>query len=107
MARFLVLWRMNLSAPLPMDPSKSLELNEKMWAAIDGLMKKGEIEAFGAFPDGTSGYGIGKGETTDLLRDVSMFQPYIICEVHEIIPYEKQKEIMRALFKAQIAATKK
>ena len=107
MARFLVLWRMNPVAPWPTDPSKNLGLNEKMWAAIDGLMKKGEIEEFGVFPDGTSGYGIGKGETTDLYRDVNMFQPYILCEVHEIIPYDKQKEILRALCKAQIAATKK
>jgi hypothetical protein len=78
-----------------------------MWAGIDALMKKGEIEEYGAFPDGTSGYAIGKGETADLYRDVLMFQPYILVEVHEIIPYEKDKEIVRALLKAQIAAAKK
>ena len=74
MARFLVFWCVNWSAPWPMDPSKNLELNEMMWAGMDGLMKKGEIEQFGAFPDGTSGYAIGKGETTGILRDLSMFQ---------------------------------
>ena len=107
MARFLVLWRLNPVAPWPTDPSKYLELQEKMWAGIDALMQKGEIEEFGVFPDGTSGYAIGKGETVDTYRDVSMFQPYILSEVHEIIPYEKQKEIIRAILKAQIAATKK
>jgi len=107
MARFLVLWRLNPLAPWPTDPSKTLELNEKMWAAIDGSMKKGEIEEFGVFPDGYSGYGIGKGETVDVYRAGLMFQPYVLFDIHEIIPYEKSKEIVRALCEAQIAAAKK
>jgi hypothetical protein len=78
-----------------------------MWTGIDEREKKGEIEEFGAFPDGTSGYVIGKGETVDIYRDVSMFHPYILSEVHEIIPYQKQKEIIRAVLKAQITALKK
>jgi len=94
-------------APWPTDPSKYLELEEKMWAPIDGLMKKGEIEEFGVFPDAYSGYAIGKGEAVDVYRDVSMFHPYILNEVHEIIPYEKYKEITRAGLKAQIAAMRK
>jgi len=106
-ARFLVLWRVNPIAPFPTDPSKALELDEKVWAAIDGLMKKGEVEEFGVFADGYSGYAIGKGETVDVYRDVIMFHPYYLVEVHEIIPLEKQKEIVRALYKAQIEATKK
>jgi len=107
LARFLVLWRINPIAPFPTDPSKKLELNEKMWAGMDGLMKKGEIEDYGVFPDGYSGYAISKGETVDVYRDVLMFHPYFLIEVHEIIPYEKQKEIIRAVLKAQIAAAKK
>ena len=107
MARFLVLWRVNPIAPFPTDPSKTLELDEKIWAALDGLMKKGEVEEFGVFVDGYSGYAIGKGETVDVYRDVTMFHPYFLAEVHEIIPLEKQKEIIRALLKAQIAAAKK
>jgi len=103
----LVLWRVNPIAPFPTDPSKALELDEKVWAAIDGLIKKGEVEEFGVFPDGYSGYAIGKGETVDVYRDVTMFHPYFLAEVHEIIPLEKQKEIVRALLKAQIAAAQK
>ena len=107
MARFLVLWRINPIAPFPTDPSRKLELNEKMWAATDGLMKKGEIEDYGVFPDGYSGYAIGKGETVDVYRNVMMIHPYFLTEVHEIIPYETQKEIIRAGLKAQIAAAQK
>ena len=98
---------MNPVAPWPTDPSKYLELQERMWAGTDGLMKKGEIEECGEFPDGTSGYAIGKGETADLYRDVCMFQPYLLMDVHEIIPYEKSKEIIRAVLKAEIAAAQK
>jgi len=107
MARYLVLWRVNPVAPWPWEPSKYLELEEKMWAGIDALMNKGEIEEFGVFLDGYSGYSIGKGEAADVFRDVAMFHPYILSEVHEIIPYEKQKEIIGAMLKAQIAAMKK
>jgi len=106
-ARFLVLWRVNWSAPWPTDPSKNLQLNERMWTGIDALMKKGVVEDYGIFPDGASGYAIGKGEATDILSAVSMFQPYVISEVHEVISHEKSREIMRGLMKALIAATKK
>jgi len=104
--RFLVLWRMNPAVPSPTDPSEHLKLEEKMFAATDDLIKKGEIEEFGFFQDGTSGYVIGKGEATDMFRCSSMFLPYILCEVHEIIPYEKGKEITMAVLKAGIEAAK-
>lgn len=107
MARFLALWRVNTAVPVSTDPSKSLELNEKMWAAMDGLIKKGEIEEFGIFPDGYSGFAISKGETADLFKNVTLFHPYFLTDVHEIIPYEKQKETLRAILNAQIAAAKK
>lgn len=107
MARFLVLWRLNPAAPWPTDPSKYLELEEKLWAGVDGLMKKGEFEEWGTFPDVHDGYVIGKGETVDIYRDMCMFYPYVVCEVHEIISLEKHKEIIRAVLKAQIAALKK
>jgi hypothetical protein len=94
-------------APWPTDPSKLLELQEKMWAAVDDLLKKGEKEQFGVFPDGTSGFSIVKGETVDLYKMTSMFQPYCIFEPREIIPYEKSKEVIRAILKAQIAGMKK
>jgi len=36
-----------------------------------------------------------------------MFVPFFEHEVHETIPYEKSKEILRALMKAQVEAAKK
>ncbi len=107
MARFLSLWRMNPAASYPTDPSKVLELNEKMFAGIDALINKGEIKEFGFFPDATSGYVIGEGESTDMFRGANMFMPYIFSDVHDVIPYEKGKEIVIALCKAQIEAAKK
>ena len=107
MARFLNVWRINMAAPWPMDPKQSLELHEKMWAMIDGLMKKGEIEEFGVFPDGYTGYLISKGTAEDFLRGSESFLPFVISEPHEIIPYEKTKEIVRARLNALIASMKK
>ena len=78
-----------------------------MFAAIENLMAKGEIEQFGFFPDGRSGYVMGKGETIDSFRNVSMFLPYIYSEVHEIIPYKQGKETMITLLKTMIELAKK
>ena len=107
MARFLVLWRRNPAAPWPTDPSEGLKLSEKMFASIDDLIKKGEIEEHCFFPDGNTGYAIGKGEAAGIYKNLSMFQPYILGEVHEIIPNEKAKEISLALAKARVEAAKK
>jgi hypothetical protein len=106
-ARFMSLWRANPSAPWPADPSKLLEFYEMIWATIDGLIKKGEIEEWGIFPDANVGFVIGKGETVDVFRNASMFIPYFDNEIHEIISYEKAKEILRANLKARIKAMKK
>jgi hypothetical protein len=107
MARFLVIWRVNPAAPWPTDPSKTLEMLEMMWAGIDELMKKGEIEEMGSFPESNVGYTISRGEAIDAFRRASTFYPFFVFEIHEIIPYEKQKEILRAVCKAQTAAMKK
>ena len=106
MARFLILWRANPAAPSRTDPSEHLKLHEKSFAVMDDLIKKGEIEEFGFFPDANSGYMIGKGEATDMFRCSDMFFPDILAEVHEIIPYEKGKEISNAVLKAAIEAAK-
>ena len=106
MGRFLVLWYQDPVAQWPTDPSESLKLNERMMGTIADLMKKGEIEEFGFFTDGTSGYVISKGEAVDIFRRANMFQPYITVEVHEMIPFEKGREISRAVWEAKIAAAK-
>jgi hypothetical protein len=107
MARILTMWRVNPLAPWPTDPSKYLELMEKMWAGIDEAMRKGDVEEMGGFPDGHVGYTIGKGEPEDGYKYSMMFSPYFVFEMHEIVSYEKIKEITRAVVKAQIAAMKK
>ena len=107
MTRYLVLWRQNPVAPTPTDPSEALKLNEMMFAGVENLMERGEVEEFGFFPDGLSGYAIGKGEAIDTFRNVSMFLPYMHCEVHEIIPYKEGKETTMAVTKTMIELRKK
>ena len=106
MARFLVLWRRNPVAHWPTDSAEYEKLMERLWIGIDDLIKKGEIKEFGYFLDGTSGYAIGEKESANVFRNVSMFVPYIECEVKESIPYEKAKETLRALMRAQARAAK-
>ncbi len=106
MSKYLILWRVNPAAPWPLEPQKSLELQEKIWAVMDDSMKRGLTKEYGIFPDGNAGYLIGEGDATNMLRGASMFMPFVISEVHEIISYEKQKEILRDVIKLQSAAMK-
>jgi hypothetical protein len=94
-------------APWPIDLAEYSKVQEKAWAGIDELIKMGIVKDFGWFLDGTSGYAIGEGESITTFRNVSMFLPYWESEVQEIIPYEKGKENLRAIMKAQIEAAKK
>jgi hypothetical protein len=103
MGRYLALWHVNL-AVWPIDPAESQKLNERMWAGIDGLFETGIIKEFGWFTEGRSGYAIGEGEAADIFRGVSWFIPFVELEVHEIIPYEKGKETLRALWKPVVKA---
>ena len=113
MSRFLVLWRTNSAAiPLmPTDPSERLKMLEMEYAAIEDLMKKGQIEEFGFFVDtnegGLYGYGLAKGDITEVARSAWMFAPHCLMDIHEIIPYDKGKEIRMELMKAMAEAARK
>lgn len=103
MARYLILWHRSPAAPWPKEPTEYAKALEKMWAGVDNLLKKGELREFEWFLDGKSGYAIGEGEPTTVLRDVSMFIPYEEFEIHEIISYEKGKQAIRECWKALAA----
>jgi len=107
MARFLLSLRVNMAYWPLHDTQKILEQNEKMWAFLEDLMKKGLVKDFGIFSDGETGFLICEGAATDVYMVANTFLPYTSSEVHEIIPYEKQKEIFRAVCKAAIADRKK
>jgi hypothetical protein len=110
MAKFLGVWRFNPNAPWPTDPIDMAKIVEMMIAAMDNSIKKGEILDFGFFPDGTSGYAIISGDAKDMFGHTFAFYPWIVGEVvHEIVPYETAKEVMRGVMKAkaeQMAAMK-
>ena len=104
MPRFLILWDRNPLAPWPKDLKEHTKLMETMWAGIDNLMKMGEIKEFGWFLDGKSGYAIGEGESTTVIRDVSMFMPFEEFKIQEIVPWEKGKAAVREAWKILAAS---
>ncbi len=106
MGKYLTVWTMNPNAPWPTNPADALKLNETFWAAMDGLMKKGEIIDFGWFMDGRSGYAIGEGDSVTVFKNINMFSAYFDMTVEEIIPYETGKQVNRAHYKALIAMAK-
>ncbi len=106
MGKYLTLWTQSPTAPWPTNPADALQLNETFWAAMDDLIKKGEIIDFGWFLDGKSGYAIGEGDAVTTFTNVTMFSTYFDMTVEEIIPYEVGKQVNRARLKALMAAMK-
>jgi hypothetical protein len=99
MAKFLSLWRYNLNAPWPTDPIESEKINEMLLAATDNLLETGEFQEFGFFPDGMGGYAVSTGDAKDVLRRAWTLTPLILSEVHEMVPYETGKEVIRGIAK--------
>jgi hypothetical protein len=104
MAKFLGVWRLNPNAPWPTDPVEMTKVAEMLFAAADNSFKEGKMLEFGFFPDGTSGYAITSGDAKDEFRHTFSSFPWVVGEVHEIVPYETGKEVMRAVMKAQAEA---
>ena len=105
MGKYLILWTQNPMAPWPTDPAESLKLYETFWAMMDGLMKKGDVKELCWFLNTTSGYAIGEGDSTTVLKNNSLFSLYFNMKVQEAIPYETGKQVLRASLKAVIEAT--
>jgi len=101
MAKYLIIWRPNPSAPWPLDPAAVTQLGEMMFASMDEALKSGLILECGYFLNGTSGYAICSGEAKDMFKGTFTDYPWFEDEVQEIIDYETGKEVMRAVMKAQ------
>jgi hypothetical protein len=68
-------------------------------------MKKGELEEIGWFLDGKSGYAIGEGESTTVIRNLSMFMSFEEFKVQEIVTWDKGKAAVREAWKTLAATT--
>jgi hypothetical protein len=103
--KYLVLW--HRSAAWPTDPAEESKIIQKTGSAIDDDMKKGKIKEHGHFLDGNSGYTIWETEGIDIFRNLIMTSPYYEYEIHEMIPFEKSRGIVKEVFKVSAEAAKK
>ena len=76
-------------------------------AVVDRLIKKGLVKEFGYFLEEWRGYAIQEGEAKEVFESVYSFLPHYSTEMHEIMPWDKGKEIGRAVTKADVDAAKK
>ena len=100
MPKYLILWRRNDLAPWPTKPKEALEFAENLWLGMDMVSKKGLIKEHGSFLEGQEGYSIAEGEPAEIFRHVRSVSPYFEFDIKEIIPCEKVREIVRALYKS-------
>jgi hypothetical protein len=106
MAKFLNMWRINPMA-VSLDPAEQAKVFEMTWAMLDKAMESGRLLEFGYFPDGVSGYTILQGEAKDAYRATLSYYPWVISDVHEMVPYETGKEISREVMKARTEMMKR
>ncbi len=106
MAKFLGIWRINGTA-LPPDPAEQAKGIEMIFGQIDTALKEGQLQEFGFFPSGSSGYAILSGDATDAFGAAISFFPWLESEVHEMIPYETGKEMTKEVLKYQMEAMKR
>jgi hypothetical protein len=97
--RFLIFGHRNPAWPWP-DVGETLKLMERGWVVIDHFIKTGLIKEFGLSLDGRSAYGIAEGPSEHVFRIPCFFFPYWEMEVHEILPYQKAKEILTDVIKS-------
>ena len=75
---------------------------EHLWASIDKRGKEGMLKDFGFFLESKAGYAIAEGTAEQVFKYVSMFKPYWNCTFHEVMPYEKGKDILRGVMTSAI-----
>lgn len=95
MGKFLILWCTNSAAPFPKESKEYKKFMEHIWMSIDARVKSGMLKDYGFFLESKAGYAIAEGTSEQVFKYVSMFAPYWTSTVHEIISYEKGKEILK------------
>ena len=106
MPKYMTIWRINPSAPWPIDPTEAKQRDEMRFAFLDEGLKSGQLLEVGWFANGTSGYVISSSsyEAKDVFMTAFAYYPWFQYEVHEIIDYETGKEIDRQVLEAQESA---
>jgi hypothetical protein len=100
MSRFLILYKVN-SAVQPADPKIALKLTEASMAAHNELVKAGIIKESGALNPG-EGYMITEANSfEEAYKLTNRFWPNIIADIREIIPWEKNEEIVLSSLREQ------
>jgi hypothetical protein len=61
-------WKIN-TASWPHEQQASLKLNETLWPIMADLMKKGLAKDYGIYPDGISGFILGRAFEMHLFYD--------------------------------------
>jgi L-rhamnose mutarotase len=102
LTKFVILWCTNLAAPFPTDSKEYKSFMEHIWASIDKRVKEGMLKDYGFFLESKAGYAIAETTAEQVFKFVSMFAPYWTFTIHEVMPYEKGKDILRRVMTGAI-----
>jgi L-rhamnose mutarotase len=102
LTKFVILWCTNLAAPFPTDSKEYKSFMEHIWSSIDKRVKEGMLKDYGFFLESKAGYAIAETTAEQVFKFVSMFAPYWTFTIHEVMPYEKGKDILRRVMTGAI-----
>ena len=86
-------WKQNYNVPPPPDPHDQVKQLEMFRDALKMDLKKGFLKEVNTFIEGGGGYFLTSDVSHERLsEELSKWAPYILFEVHETLPAEKQIE---------------
>jgi hypothetical protein len=102
MTQFFILWRQNAGIPPAPDPNQQVKQIEGFLALMRQQLSQGSLKEVHAFLDGDKGYAISKDVSEEkLYAELQSWQPYVLFEVHQTVPFPKAIEIGLEVQKAR------
>lgn len=96
MAKFLILWEMNLHA-MPADPSQQTAILARLGTMTKQALDSGQVKDWGIFAGGNAGYSISDETSIDTLTRVFKFNPYVKFQVNPVLGIADVMQIMQSM----------
>ncbi|HXW95761.1 MAG TPA: hypothetical protein VEJ19_08645 [Nitrososphaerales archaeon] len=99
MTLYFGLWRLNRNIQPAPTPEAQVMQQEAFVAMIKAQLQMGRIKEAQTYVEGGGGYFVYDGTEEQIHEDVSLWDPYVIFEIHRTIPLQRAAELELAAFK--------
>lgn len=93
MTLYFGLWRLNRSIQPPPTPDAQIMQLEAFNSMIKAQLQVGRLREAHAYIEGGAGYFFFDGTEEQLVEDLSLWDPFVLFEIHRTIPLQKSSEL--------------